>query len=59
MNKHKFEKLARLRQKLVKRINRLSQQKAKEVEMFMKTLKSKIGKNILEINTLELQILDC
>ena len=59
MNKHKFEKLARLRQKLVKRINRLSHQKAKEVEMFMKTLKSKIGKNILEINTLELQILDC
>ena len=59
MNKHKFEKLAQLRQKLVKRINRLSHQKGKEVEMFLKTLKTKIGKNILEINTLELQILDC
>ena len=58
MNKYKFEKLNKLRLKLIKKINRINNHKGKEVEVFLKTLKTKIGKIILEINALELQNLD-
>ena len=44
MNKYKFEKLNKLRLKLIKKINRINNHKGKEVEVFLKTLKTKIEK---------------
>ena len=58
MKKYKIEKLDKLRLKLIKKINGKNNEKEKEVENFLRILKTKIGKIVLDINALELQILD-